>query len=389
MLFAVMMPLSKSIANAFMIVAVIVTIWAITKYKSDHYLQGFLLQPFIKPIFIFLGCVLITIPFSSNILISLREYYHLIGDMVSFFAFIFLMTIRTNYAISTKHIIHSFFVGLFFSCVYLFYQCYVTKEIGLSGLYGNRAFLGFILEVGIPLVLSMALAAKSIKDRLIYGILFFIYTIAILLTHARGPWLGTLVGVAVVFYLYRNIFSKKMIVAALIGISLLAVLTAPFYWERGKTLFDIHHITNAQRIHIWQYTSQMIKDHPLTGIGLGQYPVTYPTYIDSNENLIRETPHAHNSYLMIFAEAGILGFLAFINLLVFIGLRLRVILLQYACKDCAVGFIGIFSAILITSAVDNAFFSAYISKMFWLILGILVYSAENEKKFGEYTTTLE
>jgi O-antigen ligase len=59
------------------------------------------------------------------------------------------------------------------------------------------------------------------------------------------------------------------------------------------------------RRNIWTATGQMIKDHPLIGVGLGAYQYAYTRYDPSSG--AQRVEQAHNDYLQIVADAGIIG----------------------------------------------------------------------------------
>jgi O-antigen ligase len=60
------------------------------------------------------------------------------------------------------------------------------------------------------------------------------------------------------------------------------------------------------RGEIWENTWTMIRHNPLTGVGLGAYETAYPIY--ARENGVQGvTAEAHNDYLQILADAGVIG----------------------------------------------------------------------------------
>ena len=56
---------------------------------------------------------------------------------------------------------------------------------------------------------------------------------------------------------------------------------------------------------IWRDTYSMIKAHPFTGVGLGAYETAFPVYSQSDGSLL--VGQAHNDFLQIIAEVGVLG----------------------------------------------------------------------------------
>ena len=78
--------------------------------------------------------------------------------------------------------------------------------------------------------------------------------------------------------------------------------------ERIKSIIDFGETSNAQRIEIWEKTLASIKERPLLGVGIGNYPVVLAQDI----RLAKAGSSAHNLYLHIAAEMGILAGIIFI-----------------------------------------------------------------------------
>lgn len=75
------------------------------------------------------------------------------------------------------------------------------------------------------------------------------------------------------------------------------------------------------RLHFWRGTLDVVRHHPLAGVGLGAFGVAYTRYDTSNGNFRLE--QAHNDYLQIVADAGVMGAtlgLIFIIMLFYRGL---------------------------------------------------------------------
>lgn len=80
------------------------------------------------------------------------------------------------------------------------------------------------------------------------------------------------------------------------------------------------------RLIYWENTLKMIKDHPLTGIGIQNYRVQYPNYHeaqreDNELNLFRAPRYSHNDFLQLVAELGVPGLLIMLWI-VFLLLRM-------------------------------------------------------------------
>jgi len=84
--------------------------------------------------------------------------------------------------------------------------------------------------------------------------------------------------------------------------------------QRISTIGSPLDTSNAYRLRVWQESLGIIKDFPLTGIGLGHesFLSIYPFYmLDRGKSPF----HTHNTYLQVLVETGIIGLLVFLWLL--------------------------------------------------------------------------
>jgi O-antigen ligase len=68
--------------------------------------------------------------------------------------------------------------------------------------------------------------------------------------------------------------------------------------------------STVERIAHWQAALAMIRAHPWLGVGLGCYEDAYPAY--RNLVWVNALGHAHNIYLNVFAETGVIGLCAYL-----------------------------------------------------------------------------
>ena len=78
--------------------------------------------------------------------------------------------------------------------------------------------------------------------------------------------------------------------------------------HRFKSIFDFGETSNSQRIEIWKKSLVSIARHPVTGVGIGNFPVV----LDQNIKLSKAGSSAHNIYLQVASEMGIPALLAFL-----------------------------------------------------------------------------
>jgi O-antigen ligase len=127
----------------------------------------------------------------------------------------------------------------------------------------------------------------------------------------------------------------------------------------------------VERVAHWWAGWRMWEDHPWTGIGIGNYATAYPNY-----NLAGwDDPlgHAHNFYINMGAEAGTLGFAAYLIFLAAAFLHTCRSLLRASSawqRALALGILGILAARLIQDGLDNLWVHA-MGIQVALLLGLL------------------
>ncbi|MEA3485288.1 MAG: O-antigen ligase family protein [Candidatus Aerophobetes bacterium] len=142
-----------------------------------------------------------------------------------------------------------------------------------------------------------------------------------------------------------------------------------------SSITDLSYSSNQERIYIWQSSWKMIKDHPIIGMGMGNYLSFYKWYM-MPKSKVPDASFAHNIFLQIWAECGIIALISFVGIVLFTllkGIRLTKSpdsLLKVVGLSSLAAFVGI----LIHSQVDCTIYSMHIGPIFWLLAGIIFYS---------------
>jgi hypothetical protein len=123
---------------------------------------------------------------------------------------------------------------------------------------------------------------------------------------------------------------------------------------RAEHLTDENYAVVERWAH-WQAALDMLSDHPLLGVGIGNYVPLYPAY-----NLPGwEDPmgHAHNHYLNVAAETGLLGLVAYLWFLLaslWNGWR-SVSRTREQWRGITLGILGVLGALAVHSLFDNLY----------------------------------
>ena len=119
-------------------------------------------------------------------------------------------------------------------------------------------------------------------------------------------------------------------------------------------------ITNAnfavlERVAHWRAALGMFGDHPWLGVGIGNFVAAYPAY--ALPHWRDPLGHAHNIYLHVLAETGLLGLAAYLIFWIVAVVRLwqaRTEASDYA-KAMAIGILGVIAHLTVHNLVDNLY----------------------------------
>jgi O-antigen ligase len=194
------------------------------------------------------------------------------------------------------------------------YWFYPTHGGWIYGSYVNHNHYAGLMEllVPVPLVLALTRIADD-RGRIAAGIGAAVMVATIFLSGSRGGMLAIFVELAV---LAAILLRQQRIARVAIGVAAFAVvLISMLTWLGGKELTarvssisseSRAEISGGMRTSIDRDTFRMFRARPVLGWGLGTFPTVYPQYRSFYTNFF--VNEAHNDYLQLLSETGLLGF---------------------------------------------------------------------------------
>lgn len=251
------------------------------------------------------------------------------------------------------------------------------KGVRLSGLFSYPLTFGNYMVTAATFLLGYAIHAfKSLSRRdrwwLLAAAVLGIAVVA--LSNSRGPMLALAVSLLAVGWLIGKM-KYILIAGAVIVVAALFVVTPRVINEYVSRLQrDVNLSDEASRIVIFNNSLKMVRDHPVTGVGLNNFEDEYAIHLRDADNEDIRQKHAHNDLLNVAATAGIPAMLLFISLWVVVirfvwkGLR-GPSPPDRTCRFLAAGALVASVAFLVASMTEATFADEEVRQCIMLVWG--------------------
>lgn len=246
---------------------------------------------------------------------------------------------------------------------------------------GSPNVLGSFMVVQISIAFASFKATKNWIKKRIYLLACGAYLLCMIFTFSRGAWL-----VFFMVFILLSLWLDKRIILILVILSILTPIAVPSVYNRVSYMLSPQYVvssTEGGRMRSWSQAADYWGGSPWTGLGLGRYGggVAIANFPGSAVSL-------DNYYLKLGTETGIIGFSAFMFLVLCVLRQGRRRLSQISDPYLAILAIGIFGgliAILAHNVVENLFEFPLMSFYFWFLFGVLVALPQVRAETGEET----
>lgn len=159
-----------------------------------------------------------------------------------------------------------------------------------------------ILSTAAIMATEIFASYRSVLMRIGALLLIAVLSVATYYTNSRGAVLGAFCGFAFLV-ISRSIDDKKKIIKMLVVAALVIAVVFQFLPSRMQTLSSGESAAH-ERTWMWEKGLSMLRENPILGIGKEQF--AWKTGL-----------RAHNNYVQVFAETGLLGFFAWMGIIWF------------------------------------------------------------------------
>lgn len=251
---------------------------------------------------------------------------------------------------------------------------------------GNPNLLGGYLLPAVALGLGALILWKTKAQKALAVVMVVTNVACIYFTGSRGAWLA-LIALGFTFLValnywwgeYLSPFWRKWLIPIIVGAFSLFVIAALIVVEplrlRILSMFSWRgDSSNNFRINVWYAVFQMMRDYPITGIGLGNqvFNQIYPLYMRTNFTALS----SYSIFLEIPLETGIIGISLFMGILVatFKGAIVKIKTFKVENREMGIWIIACLAALvgLATQGVfDTVWFRPQINTLWWLLIGVI------------------
>ncbi|QAT40910.1 O-antigen ligase [Clostridium sp. JN-9] len=327
-------------------------------------------------------CLTIVMAFS---VLYAKEKSLALSETLRFFSyFVLIIMLKLNYGEEKyfKKIKLCYFSSVFVTCLIGIIQAvtglglehkyyYVFNGIKMERIASTfenpNSFAAFLVMSIFP-VIMFAIKEKAKLLKIMYSVLVVLILCSIVLTGSRNAFVGVGIGLLTLTIIY----SIKLLIP--IGILGVAAYFIPRISSRIK---DIGNSTlDAARLKLWKTAIKMIKDHPVFGVGNGNYVSYYDEYVKKYPELsyadFSRYP-VHNSYLKVETELGIPGGITFAAVIITLLMKIYNTLKyseSFVKKTFYTGFFASAVAFLFMNFSDNLLFVPKIAVFFWIFIGL-------------------
>ncbi|HOL08709.1 MAG TPA: O-antigen ligase family protein [Bacillota bacterium] len=321
-LFAITLVIKDNIADGIAFLILINWLWLY--YTSEK--RATIPNYFDKSIHLFFIVFIIALIATFNSYVSLKLQLSAVKALLGFFAPFLIYFMIKSIDLSqqqTKYIILGYgltVIGLILSKIFTSFATpfSISNRFHILNMHPNDSAAIISIVCIIFLIFSLKEAKKPLIALYIAALVLSLY--ALIITYSRSCWIGIIAAFAWTYlskikFIKKEVLLKKVLPLTII-IIVITFVSVPNLLERFYSMFDLRYSSNESRIVIWKTCLSIFNKLPwlsvgqnkFFGIGIKNFSIVFEQFIPNHYEFV---PHAHNNFLHILIEHGILGLIAF------------------------------------------------------------------------------
>lgn len=300
----------------FLVTAFILGIIKIVFYENKNFLE--IHSKHLIFISLFILCTFITVCINTDASFSYYRSYYISPLVALLLPLLFSFTYKKIITLLTL-----------ISLIFFLNACYINYQF-IQNIIIERPdgfFNGYMLLCGMNLLILPILLTLSIHKNNLpkYIRIFFFVTIlvnipAIIFENTRIVWISLFIVFFIIIFLSINKKIYLLLIFSLLIITSYNIFQiSPNSINRLQTISSTNSNVqpNYERILMWQSALNMFIEHPITGIGIGNYHKEYVSHYRSPLSK-EDTWHPHNVLLSMLAQSGLIGTIGYLLLFIYL-----------------------------------------------------------------------
>jgi len=363
------LPISKALIESFMILAFLFYL-----FKKIINKECFLLNWFNLSLLIYVTVCLVSVFISTNFKISIMAFTFKHLEHV-IFVLVVVDTLNSKTRIKNMLyilLVSSALLGLDGIFQFFKHQDFLRHrppifDKRLTASFTSPNAFGCFLVCMIPYSLvQVFIKFNNKKFKFMSAVLFSLLLVCLILAVSRGAWFAFIGAI-----LFMSIWLPYLGITVAV-LLLFTIFVLQFYNslvnERLRNFFIFKDAGAMDRRVIWQAGWNMFKANPWFGLGLGTFMFNFKEFVTDKSFYIA---YAHNCYLQIIAETGIIGLFSFLLILIFFffrGIKLLISAQKTLSWYLLLASLASLLGYCIHMAVETILYSLDLGLLFWLIM---------------------
>ena len=332
------------------------------------------------PLLLFVGWILVTVPFALDPAYSLTEWRKLVAQLLVLYWVLFVFRSDNNEKL-THWILAAVVAGTIASCAYTLVDfverggTWRDRQVRAEAPSSDYNWLTTYMVIAIPMLIVAALAYRDWFKRVIAGLAVGLACVTQVASFTRAGWLAH-VTEGLTFALMTG---RRWLLVWVLGGTVLIGVALVTLSQFGYHSSTVDPWTWDARVAVWKLGVQEIVAHPILGIGYGndtfvkKYPEYRTQYLEAVSTKDVKLPALHNTFLMVAMGSGIpalvLFVLVFVRLIAILFIRTKEPQLSAGSRRL---FIGVVVMIIgfITRNFFDYMFAGSLAYLFWILVAM-------------------
>ena len=294
----------------------------------------FSFRPYLFLAFFLFFCLL-SLFYSNNLDLSIVDLSRIINVLLSIFIFSNFYSKRLSFLIISSFISFFLIFDIFFAFKPFidftlnntdsnFFSVFINNYDPslLKGLCGNKNINAAYVLIKVPFLLYVISHLKNHIYRIFLYLLLLASIILLFLLQARSAYVSLFV-ISILFSLHAFFYSKKelfyvpILLLGLFFSNLISSASSSQTITSEITSIKLSNESSSSRFKLWENALEAAPKSSFIGFGIGNWKIESLPYWNKNGSASTVPYHAHNDFLELLTEIGLLGSLSYFFVFIF------------------------------------------------------------------------